>query len=162
MLWEVCLKFQWKMICWISTWLSFLVLLVNFSVPFLLDVSSFHQARLKLTLMELLGDILVLLLMEVFFVGVWGSLLVLSLHFLKFRLLWLMNFMKLYILWRKLKKRGLQMVYIVFIAKTNVRWMFRNQWNNYLNYCGKIKLVTHISREENVCAVSWLIKDLFI
>ena len=44
-----------------------------------------HHTRLKLTLMGLLGDISVLLLVEVFFVGVWGSLLVLSLCFLKFR-----------------------------------------------------------------------------
>ena len=40
---------------------------------------------------------------------VWGSLLMLSLCFLKFRLLWLMSFMELYMLWRKLKKWGLLM-----------------------------------------------------
>ena len=53
------------------------------------------------------GDILVLLLVEVFFVGVWGSLLMLSMCFLKFRLLWMVNFMELYMLRRKLKKMGL-------------------------------------------------------
>jgi len=37
------------------------------------------------------------------FRGVWGSLLELSLRFLTFRLLWLLNFMELYMLWRKLK-----------------------------------------------------------
>jgi len=36
----------------------------------LLDGSFLHQARLKLTLMGQLGDILVLLLVEVFSVGV--------------------------------------------------------------------------------------------
>ena len=37
------------------------------------------------------------------FRGSMGSLLVLSLHFLKFILLWLLSFMELYMLWRKLK-----------------------------------------------------------
>jgi len=59
--------------------------------------------------MELLGDILVLLLVEVFSVGVWGNLLELSLCFLKFSLLWLLSFMGLYMLWRKLKRWGLLM-----------------------------------------------------
>jgi len=70
--------------------LSFLVLIlvpVRFFVLFLLDESSLHQARLKLTVNGLLGDILVLLLVEVFSVGVWESLLVLSLCFLMFKLL---------------------------------------------------------------------------
>jgi len=53
--------------------------------------------------------ILVLLLVEVFSMGVSGSLFVLSLHFLKFRLLWLLSFMKLYMLWRKLKRWSLLM-----------------------------------------------------
>ena len=57
----------------------------------------------------LLGDILVLLLAEVFFVRVWGNLLELFLRFLKFRLLWLLSFMGLYMLWRKLKRWGLLM-----------------------------------------------------
>ena len=98
------------MICWISTWSSFLVLilvLVKFFVLFLWNGSFLHQARLKLTLMRLLGDILVLLLVDVFFVGVWGNLLEFSLCFLKFRLLWLLSFMGLYMLWRKLKRWGL-------------------------------------------------------
>ena len=46
---------------------------------------------------------------EVFSVGVWGNLLELSLHFLKFRLLWLLSFMRLYMLWKKLKRWGLLM-----------------------------------------------------
>ena len=57
-----------------------------------------HQTELKLTLMGLRGDILVLLLVKVFSVGVWGSLLVFSLCFLKFRLLWLLSFIELYML----------------------------------------------------------------
>ena len=40
-----------------------------------------------------------------------------------------------------------------FTARTNVPWMLRNQWNTYLNYCGKIKFrVTHIFPEKNACA----------
>jgi len=42
-------------------------------------------------------------------VGVWGSLFVFSLRFLKFRLLRLLSFMDLYILSRKLKTWGLLM-----------------------------------------------------
>jgi len=76
---------------------------------FLLNGSSLHQAGLKLTLMGLLENILVLLLVEVFFVGVWESLSVFSLRFLKFRLLWLLSFIELYMLWRKLKRWGLLM-----------------------------------------------------
>jgi len=59
--------------------------------------------------MGLLGVIKVLPLVEVFSVGVWGSLLDLSLRFLTFRLLWLLNFMELYMLWRKLKSWDLLM-----------------------------------------------------
>jgi len=47
-----------------------ILVLVKFFVLFLLDRSFLHQAGLKLTLMGLLGDILVLLLVEVFFIGV--------------------------------------------------------------------------------------------
>jgi len=59
----------------ISMPLSFLLLilvLVKFFILFQLDESSLHQAGLKLTLMELLEDILVLLLVEVFSMRVWG------------------------------------------------------------------------------------------
>ena len=59
--------------------------------------------------MGLLGDILVQVLVQVFSVGVWGSLLVLSLHFFKFRLLCLLSFMELYMVWWKLKRLGLLM-----------------------------------------------------
>ena len=80
----------------------------NFFVLILYE-SFLHQAVWKLTLMGLLGDILVLLLVEVFFVGVWENLLELSLHLLKFSLLWLLSFMGLYMLWRKLKRWSLLM-----------------------------------------------------
>ena len=83
--------------------------LVKFFVLFLLDGSSLHLPGLKLTLMGLLRDILVMLVVEVFSVGVWGSILVLSLRVLKFSLLWLLSFMELYMLWRKLKRWGLLM-----------------------------------------------------
>ena len=75
--------------------------------------------------------ILVLLLVEVFSVGVWGSLLVFSLCFLKFRLLWLLSFMELYMLWRKLNrltnvwlKCDSVLVCASFTTRTNVSW-----WN---------------------------------
>ena len=89
-----------------------------------------------------------------------GSLLVLSLHFLKFRQLWLLSFMELYMLWRKLKRWGLNiwleydfaLVCVAFTARTNVSWMLRNRWNTCLNYCGEIRFrVTHIFREGNAC-----------
>jgi len=43
------------------------------------------------------------------FVGVWGNLLELFLRFLKCRLLWLLSFMGLYMVWRKLKRWGILM-----------------------------------------------------
>ena len=46
--------------------------------------------------------ILILLFVEVFSVGVWENLLVFFQRLLKFRLLWLLSFMELSILWRKL------------------------------------------------------------
>ena len=90
--------------------------------------------------MGLLRDIMVLLLVEVFSMGVWGSLLV------------------LYLLWRKLKRWGLLMyglnvILPWFVLRLLLVLMFRNQRNTCLNYCGKIRFrVTHIFREGNVCA----------
>ena len=90
--------------------------------------------------------ILVLLLIEVFFMGVWENVLVFSLRFLKFGLLLLLSFMESYMIWRKLKRC------VAFTVKTNVPWMLRNRWNTCLNYCGKIRFrVTHIFREGNLC-----------
>ena len=134
------------MICWISTWLSFLVLIlivVKFFVLFRLDGSSLDQAWLKLTLMGLLGDILVLLLVEVFFVGVWGSLLVLSLCFLKFRLLWLLSFMELYMLWRKLKRWDL----LIFGLNVILHWfvlylLLELMFHGYFIIAGILILIT--------------------
>jgi len=77
------------------------------SLPVRWEFSS--PGWLKLTLMGLLGFIQVLPLVEVFSVGVWGSLLKLSLRFLSFRLLLLLNFMELYMLWRKHKRWDLLM-----------------------------------------------------
>ena len=63
----------------------------------------------KINTDEAARNILVLLLVEVVFMGVWGSLLVFSLRFLKLRLPWLLSFVELYMLWRKLKRWGLLM-----------------------------------------------------
>jgi len=52
---------------------------------------------------NLLGDILILLLVEIFCMEVCENLLELFLHFLKFSLFWLLSFMGLYMLWKKLK-----------------------------------------------------------
>jgi len=106
------LKLQWRMIYSISMCSSFLVLtlvLVEFYVIYLLDGSFLRQAGFKLTLLGLLGIIQVLSLVEVFFVGVYESLLEFSLRFLTFRLFWLLNFMELYMLLRKLRSWDLLM-----------------------------------------------------
>jgi len=63
----------------------------------------------KINIDEAARGILVLLLVVIFFVRVWRNLLVFSLCFLKFRLLWSLSFMELYMLWRKLKRWGLLM-----------------------------------------------------
>jgi len=45
------------------------------------------------------------------------------------------------------------LVCVVFTARTNVPWMFRNRWNTCFNYCGKIRFRDiHIFCEGNVCA----------
>ena len=76
------------------------------------------------------AGILVLLLVEVFFVGVWENLLVLFQRFLKFKLLWLLSFMELYMLWRKLKKwdllmSGLNVILPWFVLRLLLGLMFR-------------------------------------
>jgi len=63
----------------------------------------------KINIDEALRGILVVLLVEVFSVRVWRSLLAFSVRFLKFRLVWLLSFMELYMLWRKLKRWSLLM-----------------------------------------------------
>ena len=138
-----------------------ILVLVKFFALFLLDGSSLHQAGLKLTLMGLLGDILVLLLVEVFFVGVWRSLLVLSLCFLKFILLWLLTFMELYMLWKKFKRWGLLMydlnvIMLWFMLHLLLELMFRGCFVIdgiiVLITVGKSSLgVTHFSWRECVC-----------
>ena len=149
------------MICWISTWLSFLVLIlavVKFLVLFLLDESFFHKIGLKLTTMGLLGGILVLLLIKVFSVGVCGSLLVLSLCFLKFRLLWLLSFMELYMLWRKLKRWGLLMSDLNVIFPWFVLRCFIINGILVVITVGKSGLGLHIFSVKGMCVlISWLI-----
>jgi len=113
--------------------------------------------------MGLLGVIQVLPLVEVFFVEVLGSLLKFSLSFLTFRLLLLLNFMELYMLWKILKS------WVLLMSSSNVTlsWfvlclllgqMFFGCFviDDCLSYCGKIRfMVTHIFRKGNAC--SWLI-----
>ena len=91
----------------------------------------------------------------------WGSLLVLSLSFLKFTMLWLLSFMELYMLWRKLKRWSLLMsdlnvilsLFVLCLLLRLVQWMFYNRSNTYLNYDEKIRFrVTHIFREGNAHA----------
>ena len=129
---------------------------------FLVLILVLHQAELKLILMELLWDILVLLLVEVFSVEVWENLFELSIRFLKFRLVWLLSFMRLFMLWRKLKwwsllMYGWNVIMLWFLLHLLLRLMshcmLRNRWNTCLNYCGKIRFkVTHIFRKENASA----------
>ena len=64
------------------------------------------------------------------FRGVWENLLVLFQRFLKFKLLWLLSFMELYMLWRKLKKwdllmSGLNVILPWFVLRLLLRLMFR-------------------------------------
>jgi len=66
--------------------------------------SYLHPVELKLTLMVLQGVLLILRLVMVFFMGIRGSLLVVFLLSLIFRLLWLLNFMELYMSLNKLKR----------------------------------------------------------
>ena len=76
--------------------------------------------------------ILVLLLVEVFFVGVWENLLVFFQRFLKFRLFWLLSFMELYMLWRKLKKWNLLMSGLNVILPW---WTHLSNWHVWRNKC---------------------------
>jgi len=92
--------------------------------------------------MGLLGDILTLLLVEVFYVGVWGSLLVTEfygvIHAMKEA-----QTMGLTNVWFECDSA---LVCVVFTAMTNVLWMLHNRWNTCVNYRGKIGFrVTHFS-----------------
>ena len=163
------------MICWISMWLSFLVsilVVVKFFVLFPLDRNFPHQAWLKWTLMRLLGGIPVLLLVEVFSVGVWGSLLVFSVRFLKFILLWLLSFMELYMLCRKLKRWGLLMSGLNVILPWFVSYLLLGlMFRGYFIIDGILVLITvgksglglliFFVKEMHVL-ISWLIYDLFL
>jgi len=151
----------------IKFFLVLILVLVKFFVLFLLDVSFLDQAGLKLTLMGLLGDILVLLLVEVFSVGVRGSLLVLSFRLLKFSLLWLLSFMELYMLWRKLKRWGLLMydlnvILPWFVLHLLLGLMFHGCFvidGTLVFTMGKSELGLLIFFVKGMCAlISWLIR----
>ena len=147
--------------------LSFLVLilvLVRFFVLFLLDRSSLYQTGLKLTMM---CDILVLLLVEVFSVGVWGSLLMVSLCLLMFKLLWLWSVLELYMLWRKLKRWDLLVyglnVELLLLLGIMFRGCFVIDGILVLIIVGKSGLGLLIFSVKGMCMlISWQIQDLFI
>jgi len=104
--------FAWKLLNQILMCSSFLVfckVLCFLSLSVRWKFLSSNWVKINIDGVRLLGDILVLLLVEVFFVGVWKNLLKLFLCFLKFRLHWLLSFMGLYMLWRKLKRWDLLM-----------------------------------------------------
>ena len=81
-----------------------ILVVAKFFSNFLLDGSFLHQVVLKLILMVLLGVLLVLLLVVIFFVGVWGSLLLVSQLSLIFRWFWLLRFMEICMPLKKLKR----------------------------------------------------------
>ena len=154
------------MICWISTWLNFLVFIlvrIKLFVFFWLDGSSLHQDELKLTLIGLLGIFWSCSLWRYFpweYEGVYWFFLCIS---------WSSYCYGCWVLWsytcyamEEAQKMGLTdvwfecdfiLVCVAFTIKINVLWMLRNWWNTCLNYCGKISfMITHIFREGNVCA----------
>jgi len=110
----------------------------------------------------LLGVLLILLLVAVFFMGVWGSLLVVFLLSLIFRLLWLLSFMKLYMSLKKLKilvllVYDLNVILPWFVLHLLLGLMFLGFFiiggNTCLDYCGKIRFrISHIFHEGNACA----------
>jgi len=110
--------------------------------------------------MELLGGILVLLLVEVFSVGVWGSLIGAFSVFLEVQNAIVAEFYGIIHVMEETQKItnvwfecNSALVCAAFTAMTNVPWMLRNRWNTCLNYCGKIKFrITHIFHKENACA----------
>ena len=108
----------------------------------------------------------------IFFWVSWNSNCYISLSFLKFKLLWIAEFDGVIHVMEEAQKMGLLMfgwlwfffgLCYVYCYKTNVFWMFRNQWNICRNYYGKIKfMVTHIFRKKMRTLISWLIYDLFV
>ena len=133
------------------------------SLPFRWEFSSLGWV--KINLMGLLGDILVLLLMEVFFVAVWGNLLKLFLRFLKFILLWLLSFIGLYMLWRKLKRwcllmSGLNVILLWFVLHFLLGQMFLGCFDGILVLITveKLGLGLLIFFVKGMCLlISWLI-----
>jgi len=152
------------MICWISTWLSFLVLIfvvVKIFVLFLSCESFLHRVGLKFMLMGLLGGFWFCYLWRYFswsmseFIGAFSMFLKVQtamatefygvIHtIVETQKMWLTN------VWLECDSA---LVCVAFIAMTNVPWMRRNRWNTCFNYCEKIRFkITHIFREGNVCA----------
>ena len=107
-----------------------------------------------------------------YFLWEWGSLLELSLRFLTFRLLWLLNFMELYMLWRKLKS------WFLLMSSWNVTlpWFVLRLllWQMFLGCFVIDGILVLITMEKSglglliffvkgMCVlISWLIYDLFI
>ena len=95
--------------------------------------------------MGLLGEILVLLLVEVFSVEVWENLLEFFYAFLEVQTALVVEFHGVIHDMEESQKMGLNNVWLkcdstlVCVAFTTP-WMLHNQWNICLNYFGKIKL----------------------
>ena len=106
------------------------------------------------------------------FCGSMGNLLELSMRFLKFRMLWLLSFMRLYMLWRKLKRWDLLMsgwnvilFWFVFRLLLGLMflWCFVIDGILVLITMGKSGLGLLIFFVKEMCVlISWLIYDLFI
>ena len=111
--------------------------------------------------MVLLGVLLVLLLVVVFILRVWGSLLVIFLFSLIFKRLWLPSFYGVIHATEEAKKMGFTSLWIecdsvllcaAFTGRTNVHWILPNRWNTCLDYWGKIKFRISHFHEGNACA----------
>ena len=113
-----------------------------------------------------------MLLVEIFFIGVRGNVLVFSLHFLKFRLLWLLSFMELYMLWRKLKRWGLLIV--MYGLNVIMSWFVLRLLLGLMFYecfvIDEILVLITMGKSglgflilKGMCVlISWLIYDLFL
>jgi len=99
------------------------------------------------------------------FCGSMGDILELSLCFLKFRLLWLLSFMGLYMIWRKLKRWGLLMsdwnvILLWFVLRLLIGPMFLRCFDGILVLIivGKSGLGLIIFFVKEMCVlISWLI-----
>ena len=97
-------------------------------------------------------------------VGVCGTLLVIFLRLLKFKLLWLLSIICYGVIYAMEEAQNMCLTNLwlecdsalvsgAFTARTKVQWILSNRWNTCLNYYGKIRFwVTYIFREGNACA----------